>query len=1626
MKPGKQAPNNQQAGRRLHGRRVNNAHKEPAPSLVRTTEREATDRRSVPWGIEDSSGVAHVDAASMPAPPLTEIGRVSRMLGGGEDVLPQRETGDDLGALMLGKPAPQGSSTKVYTGREVVLRGLTTGTVLTAAPNAGSTSDSDSSAPRAGKAAEFIGTVTRSYFRGDPSTGGAFGVLAVRVGDKDVRVAGPGAGDVLEGEVIGVSGRWVQHPKYGMQVKSTRVQRTQQTGSRGPASAPAAGAAGAEGASTPGSVLGVVTPAAAVGFLSSGVLKGVGPATAQRIVEALGPAGSVELLMGDDWSALLAVKGIGQKSLERMRGGWDADGGSGRLALQLHGMGMPLDVAARASSRLGAAAAADILRGDPYDSVGRIAGMSLASADDVAARQLDGSLSLGKLNPARVQAAVRLALRACVASGHTGLPGATLVAQTITLLLSAGRRAPAPAPARDTGSSPAELGLPAWAGGADGGRDLASALAAHGLRAAPAQPAPAAATAAATAAAAPGATGPAPTAAYTAVRTAIQRMIDEGDVVWAPNPAPAGGPASAPALPVNPATGAVLRPAQGLAPGTPAPADQSAAGWWELNGTAFSPGAASTEDSLAVSLAVLAADLATPRPPGESAESASAADPAGTSGLSDAEGSASEGVADVGSDDDVARGGLSRDQARAVHAALTHRLAVLCGGPGTGKTFATRAVVRAWLRSGLRVSLACSTARAAHRLNEMLEPERREWSAELEAPASEHPGSCVWIDARDGASGADDVAGRVLTLVRELGFDPLTDMQVLSPMRRGPMGTSSLNERLRAELNPDGQNGGTAAGVAQPEAGGFAATLRPGDLVLQRSNDYDRGVINGDVGTVTSVRWQPAKRGGKGRGGYVVGVRFEAAGGGGAMGEGVDAEYFGGQAGKHLELAYAMTVHKAQGSEWPVVVLAMHTSHFPMLSRGLAYTALSRAKRLLVVVGTKQAMAIAAGSPTPDVAAGMPSWERSVPDGRLPDPEMASQPSRSVELEPFGSTEDVSVLGPLGVLGRAVRSPAREASKAWAAVTESGALRVFFAWEVTVMLVCFLTGSVAVAAYLGAQLPAASFPMGLTFELWPAAPPPRPRLLVRTAWRPLGIAAQQLSNASRLCVAVSSAVAVRAAAAGFELAETDTFACLWRAGIAQVTSPSVASAHEAARLAMVLNLSSLLADVADGLAATSVPGLHALVPTDGTVPMVEAVSTPPAAQPTPLLSHSIAAQPTAPVVVMLLLTCVPVILSWLLRGWFPADSVFAVPDTATRTHRVPTKSPTVSPAVSPSLPGALTGSSRVSHASHGVTPTLARRALALWIVMAIFLFVVVSVQALLNVIPPFDKNRVAFCMLVYGTNALAFTVVRMGGEHFLRDHVVLKETTIIAQQAVFTLLNAYLAFLSGLLWSFPQKYPLDVNDPLDEAAIVAHLNLVHGAGREVFAFLWLSTVTSQALRWASDIAGAALPEVIARRLPRPRTLYGSREHWGVSQLSLAFILGVAVLNPFVALLGGAVFAFTLFSRLVRNRFLVPGYRGVSVHYLPVVPRLLLVMPVIPLISFFVFLAPLGTGLLGGALASTGVWLVLLGGDALLTHHGVIPTIEGLAAKSRIPEVPPLPPPGLAQEPCGSALPTELL
>jgi exodeoxyribonuclease V alpha subunit len=162
------------------------------------------------------------------------------------------------------------------------------------------------------------------------------------------------------------------------------------------------------------------------------------------------------------------------------------------------------------------------------------------------------------------------------------------------------------------------------------------------------------------------------------------------------------------------------------------------------------------------------------------------------------------------------------------------------------------------------------------------------------------------------------------------GLDPLTDIQVLTPMHRGPIGAGQLNAALQAALNPP------RPGAQELLRGG--RIFRVGDRVLQLRNDYERGVFNGDLGRIMTL--DPADQA------MVVRVddrevRYDFS----------DLD--------ELTLAYAMTVHKSQGSEYPAAILPLHTTHYPMLQRNLLYTALTRAKKLLVIVGTKKALAIA-------------------------------------------------------------------------------------------------------------------------------------------------------------------------------------------------------------------------------------------------------------------------------------------------------------------------------------------------------------------------------------------------------------------------------------------------------------------------------------------------------------------------------------------------------------------------------------------------------------------------------------------------------------------------------------------
>jgi exodeoxyribonuclease V alpha subunit len=160
-------------------------------------------------------------------------------------------------------------------------------------------------------------------------------------------------------------------------------------------------------------------------------------------------------------------------------------------------------------------------------------------------------------------------------------------------------------------------------------------------------------------------------------------------------------------------------------------------------------------------------------------------------------------------------------------------------------------------------------------------------------------------------------------------LNPMTDIQVLSPMYKGPVGVTSLNEELQARLNP--------TAFVSLEWGG--RVLRLGDKVMQVRNDYDKDVFNGDVGWIRTIDRENS----------TIKVEFlEEAG--------PLLVSYNFHELDELVLAYAVTVHKSQGSEYPAIVLTLVNQHYMLLQRNLLYTAITRAKRLCVIVGQLRAL----------------------------------------------------------------------------------------------------------------------------------------------------------------------------------------------------------------------------------------------------------------------------------------------------------------------------------------------------------------------------------------------------------------------------------------------------------------------------------------------------------------------------------------------------------------------------------------------------------------------------------------------------------------------------------------------
>lgn len=179
----------------------------------------------------------------------------------------------------------------------------------------------------------------------------------------------------------------------------------------------------------------------------------------------------------------------------------------------------------------------------------------------------------------------------------------------------------------------------------------------------------------------------------------------------------------------------------------------------------------------------------------------------------------------------------------------------------------------------------------------------------------------------------EDIFAKIVQVVTEripkrFGLHPVKDVQILTPMNRGGLGARSLNAELQKILNEKGD----------PKITRFGTTFAPGDKVIQTVNDYDKEVFNGDIGQIEKVDIEEG----------LLTVDFDSR----------IVEYEFGELDE-LQLAYATSIHKSQGSEYPAVVIPLAMQHYTLLERNLIYTAVTRGKKLVTIIGQPKALAMA-------------------------------------------------------------------------------------------------------------------------------------------------------------------------------------------------------------------------------------------------------------------------------------------------------------------------------------------------------------------------------------------------------------------------------------------------------------------------------------------------------------------------------------------------------------------------------------------------------------------------------------------------------------------------------------------
>ena len=667
--------------------------------------------------------------------------------------------------------------------------------------------------------------------------------------------------ELSPGEHLRLEGRWDKHPKHGSQFKAEICEQT-----------------------LPATVAGIQ------GYLGSGMIKGIGPKLAERIVGRFQET-TFEVIEQHP-ERLLEVPGIGFDRRRRIADAWEEQKQVKEIMVFLHGHGVSTNLAVKIYKTYGDSALETVQK-NPYQLERDIYGVGFKTADRIAQ-----ALGLPAEHPSRIEAGIVFVLNEMIENGHVYVPREMLAERAVELLaVSAERISPALEQLSQDDRIRTEM-IPAGSG--DGNTTGAGVAEVRGEYRIPAIYL---------------------TPFYFGERGIAERLKKLANAHTPPSEALVDTSFEGLSEEQRSALQMALTHPVSILTGGP--------------GT----GKTTCLKALITSLESLHKRYGLASPTGRAAKRLSEATGRSASTIHRLlEYSPVEGFKH-NEENPLNVDFLIVDEASMLDLLLTHNLVkalrpgtqlLLVGDVDQLPAVGAGDVLRNMIRSGVipvtRLSVIFRQAAHsqiitnAHLINQGKSP-----------VFPKENGDFFLFPAEDATEAADWIVRIVSERIpHKFGFDPVHEIQVLAPLYRGPAGVSALNERLQEKLNPPAPS--------KPERQLYGTLFRLGDKVMQTQNNYDKDVYNGDIGFVRSIDLIEQS----------LSVDFD----------GRSVTYDWSEADQ-LTLAYVISVHKAQGSEFPAVVMPIVTQHYMMLQRNLLYTAVTRARKLCVLAGSRRAISIA-------------------------------------------------------------------------------------------------------------------------------------------------------------------------------------------------------------------------------------------------------------------------------------------------------------------------------------------------------------------------------------------------------------------------------------------------------------------------------------------------------------------------------------------------------------------------------------------------------------------------------------------------------------------------------------------